>query len=119
MARQLLAVYGSLRKGQINHGVMRGAGFLFKTRVRGFAMYDVGEYPVIVAGRGSAVVEVYAANPSVEARVAALESEDGYVPRIVRVRGRSAILWMRLRAPRRARKVKSGDWSAYLASRQR
>ena len=56
-----VAVYGSLKQGYGNHGVMqRAGGQLVSTEViHGFNMYSLGGFPGIKPGNGSIHIEVY------------------------------------------------------------
>ena len=60
---ELLAVYGTLKRGQGNHRVLpEGSVLLGTTRLLGWVMYDLGAYPTIVPSedkRDSVFVEVY------------------------------------------------------------
>ena len=52
-------VYGTLMKGETNHGFLRNSTFLAKTAIEGYDMYDCGWYPAIVAGDGLIIGELY------------------------------------------------------------
>ncbi|QJA05774.1 gamma-glutamylcyclotransferase [Thermosulfurimonas marina] len=41
----ILFVYGTLRRGQPLHGLLRGASLMGEGWVEGFALYDLGDYP--------------------------------------------------------------------------
>jgi len=56
--RQVL-VYGTLMKGEGNHGYLENSTYLGTTILAGYDMYDVGWYPAIVDGDGLAIVEAY------------------------------------------------------------
>lgn len=56
----LVAVYGTLKKGRGNHGLMMDSEFINKETVKGFIMYNVGGFPVVYRDiNHSIVVEVY------------------------------------------------------------
>ena len=57
--RQVL-VYGTLMKGEANHGYLENSEYLGTILLPGYDMYDVGWYPAIVSGDGLAVAEAYA-----------------------------------------------------------
>ena len=52
-------VYGTLMKGETNHGFLRHSTFLGNAAVEGYEMYNVGLFPAIIPGDGLAVGEVY------------------------------------------------------------
>ena len=55
-----LFVYGTLKRGQPLHGLLRGATLLGEGRVKGFALYDLGDYPAARPEEGSCIWgEVY------------------------------------------------------------
>lgn len=54
-----VAVYGTLRQGEGNHGLLRGQKFLGTDRIVG-TLYDIGPFPcAVLDGKGQIVVEVY------------------------------------------------------------
>ena len=54
-----LFVYGTLRAGQIAHGMLAGARFLGRRAAPGYRLVDLGDYPAIVPGEGSVPGELY------------------------------------------------------------
>ena len=74
-AEELVFVYGTLRQGEANHGLLRGAKYLGTHRTqRRYTMRDLGAYPAIVEGGVTAVVgEVYAMDKKTLARLDRLE----------------------------------------------
>jgi gamma-glutamylcyclotransferase (GGCT)/AIG2-like uncharacterized protein YtfP len=59
--RELLFVYGSLKRGQANHEQLAGAEFLGAAKtVPGYSLYRVGVYPGLARGGHAAVAgELY------------------------------------------------------------
>lgn len=55
----LVAVYGSLKKGFYNHGLIKPYKYLGTDRIVGFDMYNLGAFPGIKPGEGSISIEVY------------------------------------------------------------
>ncbi|MGB7565132.1 MAG: gamma-glutamylcyclotransferase family protein [Prochlorococcaceae cyanobacterium] len=53
-------VYGTLKRGQGNHHWLRGAAFLGRRRLDGACLYDLGPYPMAVAGDGLIHGELFA-----------------------------------------------------------
>lgn len=53
-------VYGTLRKGGHNHGVLNGAKYVGVDYIEGFTLYDLPYgFPCIVKGEGRVMGEVY------------------------------------------------------------
>ncbi|MFS6827470.1 gamma-glutamylcyclotransferase [Cyanobium sp. ATX-6F1] len=53
-------VYGTLKRGQVNHHWLRGAAFLGRRRLGGACLYDLGPYPMAVPGDGLIHGELFA-----------------------------------------------------------
>lgn len=60
-AKHLVAVYGTLRKGLHNHGIISTAMQVLTTAVKGFTMRSLGAFPVVKrdGSDGTVVAEVY------------------------------------------------------------
>ncbi|TBW58092.1 gamma-glutamylcyclotransferase [Marinobacter halodurans] len=55
-----VAVYGTLKRGGVNHAFLRGARYVGKARLTGIALYDLGAYPAARLEPSAGVqVEVY------------------------------------------------------------
>jgi len=54
----MLAVYGTLRKGNSNHRLIDGE-LKWEGRINGFVMHNLGGFPTCVEGNSSIYVEVY------------------------------------------------------------
>lgn len=72
-----VAVYGSLRKGMGNHGLMHNTNYIGTTEVHGVTMYDLGAFPRVALGHGttSITVEVYEVT---EEQLSLLDRLEGY-----------------------------------------
>lgn len=120
-SNHLLFVYGSLRNRQSAHDLLKGASFRgLAHSSAAFTMYDLGEYPAVIAGGIQRVVgEVYA----IDARI--LERIDHYEDcpreyrrqRMATTYGRAWIYLYRRRLSRRI--VVSGDWLSHRVRRKR
>lgn len=58
---QLIAVYGTLRKGESNHHVLKDSPFIKTTRLKGFVMYGANSFPAVIRGtkKDEITVEIY------------------------------------------------------------
>lgn len=76
-----VAVYGSLKLGRYNHGLIKECKFLGKSKVKG-TMYSIGSYPALVEdgedGRDTHDVELYELDEITYARVRNMELGAGY-----------------------------------------
>lgn len=60
-ASVVLFVYGSLKRGQANHGQLRGARFMRAARTeRAFALRELAGFPALVPGDSVVLGELYA-----------------------------------------------------------
>ena len=58
---KLIAVYGTLRKGESNHHVLDDSEYLKTIRLNGFKMYGAHTFPAVIQGseEDSIVIEIY------------------------------------------------------------
>jgi gamma-glutamylcyclotransferase (GGCT)/AIG2-like uncharacterized protein YtfP len=102
-----LFVYGSLMRGEANHRLLAGAEALGAARTAAeFELVDLGPYPGLVAGGGSAVVgELYRVDGGIVVRLDAFEGHPGYFRRspIRLVDGRPAEAYLLARRDARGR----------------
>ncbi|MFO1433707.1 MAG: gamma-glutamylcyclotransferase family protein [Candidatus Competibacteraceae bacterium] len=70
-----LFVYGTLRRGECNHPLLRAAPFLGQCRTAGrYTLFHLGGYPAAIAGGRTALVgEVYTLNKALLTRLDSLE----------------------------------------------
>lgn len=74
---KLLFVYGTLKKGFHNHGLLKSAGYITTIRVPGYKMHSMGGFPGIIPGDGAIEAELYSVPDEAWPRLDALE---GYRP---------------------------------------
>ena len=113
--RQLVFVYGTLKRGEKNHHWLEGASWQGEAELSGVLLHDLGPFPMAVIGEGTAIGEVYAVE---ERGLARLDELEGY-PRLYDRQllslndGRQA--WVYLGRPRQVRHaplVVGGSWHA-------
>jgi gamma-glutamylcyclotransferase (GGCT)/AIG2-like uncharacterized protein YtfP len=111
--RQLVFVYGTLKRGEKNHHWLEGASWQGEAELSGVLLHDLGPFPMAVIGDGTAIGEVYAVE---ERGLARLDELEGY-PRLYDRQmlslndGRQA--WVYLGRPRQVRDaplVVGGSW---------
>ena len=97
-------VYGTLRAGQSNATLLRGAARTRDAKLGGAQMFDLGPYPMIIAGEGEVWGELIEIEPDKYAAILKsldrLESVDGNHPE------NPDALYCRLRCARFWRKTK-------------
>jgi len=82
-----VAVYGSLRKGLHNHGLLKDATFLGSERIKGFNMHSLGSFPFVTT-RGATseseiTIEVYEVTPAEFRRLDMLEGYPSFYDRML------------------------------------
>ena len=111
----LLFVYGTLKRGLANHQHLAGAPAEGEAVLQGIDLFDLGPFPMAVAGTGRTHGELYRVDAT---RLAALDRFEG-VPRLYeRVRwrlddGRQAWIYLgRGRQVRHSPRLPGGSWPA-------
>lgn len=109
----LLFVYGTLKRGQANHHHMIGARFAADALMDGIELYDLGPFPMAIAGEGRARGELFWVDGE---QLAALDRFEG-VPRLYARRQRplcdGRLAWIYLGRPRQVRhspRLVEGCW---------
>ena len=127
----LMAVYGTLRKGEANFRRLRlgrSVRFIGPCAIQG-RLYDLGAYPGLVAGDGLVRGElIECRNPLVLRRLDVFEGFDPgdragslFVRRLVRLAEPDADAWVYFyaRPGPAGGYIASGDWVAYRTGRRR
>ncbi|NIP73186.1 MAG: gamma-glutamylcyclotransferase [Gammaproteobacteria bacterium] len=105
-------VYGTLRAGEDNHRLLRGALYLGTHRTPSrYTMLDLGGYPGVIAGRTRITGEVYAVDPRTFAALDRLEEHPRVYTRVL-IPSPYGKTWLYIYRGHRARRrvVPSGDW---------
>ncbi|HEU4404538.1 MAG TPA: gamma-glutamylcyclotransferase family protein [Polyangiaceae bacterium] len=80
--RTVLLVYGSLLRGERNHGRMKGARFLGPARTLArYALYHLGHYPGMTEGTQAVEGELYEVDAGLLAALDAFEGHPTYFRR--------------------------------------
>jgi len=76
-----VGVYGTLKRGHSNHGVLAGARYVGRCQVRAITLYDIGPFPGAKLRKSQGVnVEVYDVTDRVFARLDKLEDYKPHAP---------------------------------------
>ena len=108
-----VAVYGTLRKGESNHYIIRDAKPFGVSRIKGFTMYSNGFYPYAVSRGKGITVELYKVDADHMRRLDSLEGYPyHYNRKKVTVKGKKAWVYFTAKKPDvdGITKVDSGDW---------
>ena len=116
----LVAVYGSLRQGFENHGMIRHAEYLGEDWLFGITLYDLGPYPGAKMETSEGVlVEVYRVDDSTLKALDQLEdyveqdpASSLYIRTKTRTRYGEAFIYIYNRHITAERKITSGVWQA-------
>lgn len=106
-------VYGSLRRGQVNHCLLAGARYLGMHETHpAYTMLDLGPYPgVISGGRARVLGEVYAIDTTTFARLDRLEGYPlEYDRRLIPTLWGQSWIYLYRRAKGTEPRIVSGDW---------
>jgi len=111
----LLFVYGTLKRGLVNHHLLGEAAFAGEAEMPGVDLYDLGPFPMAIAGDGTASGELYRVDGE---RLLHLDRFEG-APRLYR-RERLPLtdgrrVWIYLGLPHQVRhspRLRNGRWPA-------
>lgn len=113
--RQLVFVYGTLKRGEKNHHWLEGASWQGEAELSGVLLHDLGPFPMAVIGEGTAIGEVYAVEERGLARLDELEGYPRLYDRHVLTLNDGRQAWVYLGRPRQVRDaplVVGGSWHA-------
>jgi len=119
--RQLVFVYGTLRRGEENHQLLAGGrllGIMVTDNI--FTMIDLGDYPAVLQHGVSAIVgEVYDISTDILTSIDILEECPDYYQRIrIETPFGRAWIYVLTRIPDIAASViEGGDWVVHTAGR--
>ena len=111
--RQLVFVYGTLKRGEKNHHWLEGASWQGEAELNGVVLHDLGPFPMAVIGEGKAIGEVYAVEVSGLARLDELEAYPRLYDRQALSLSDGRQVWVYLGRPRQvchAPLVVGGSW---------
>lgn len=108
----LIAVYGSLKKGFFNHTLL-GHSYLVNTgSLKGFKLYSLGSYPCIYPSdddTDTVLVEIYNVTNKILDELNRMETSARYYPKIVKVKDYNVLVWVYNTKPD-TKHIKSGIW---------
>lgn len=119
-------VYGTLRRGELRAGVMEGGGeFLGPAVASGFALYDLGSFPAMVATDEAAAVhgELWQVTPGTLEQLDRIEGHPSFYCRVeinVETRDGRRLAWAYLLPAREVAgcpRIPGGDWVKHRAER--
>jgi gamma-glutamylcyclotransferase (GGCT)/AIG2-like uncharacterized protein YtfP len=111
--RQLVFVYGTLKRGERNHHWLEGASWQGEAELSGVLLHDLGPFPMAVIGEGTAIGEVYAVEEQGLARLDELEGFPRLYDRQMLSLNDGRQAWVYLGRPRQVRHaplVVGGSW---------
>lgn len=118
-----VAVYGSLRKGLHNHGLLAQADYLGTERISGFNMHSLGSFPFVttrgVTPESEITIEVYEVTPAEFRRLDMLEGYPSFYDRMLidTSHGQAWIYFIDQDgsySTTRNEQVQDGDWLNFL-----
>ena len=119
--RQLVFVYGTLRRGEENHRLVAGTRMLGNmVTAKIYTMFDLGEYPAVIQyGKSAIVGEVYDISGEILAMLDELEECPDYYQRLhIDTPYGKAWMYVLSRLPDAYDcKIDSGDWVGHRTSR--
>jgi gamma-glutamylcyclotransferase (GGCT)/AIG2-like uncharacterized protein YtfP len=115
----IIGVYGSLKEGHYNHidQWFKNAKKLSTIRLKGYDIYDLGFYPVIVPNREDkigVVVEIWDISNSAYFQIRAMELGAGYREITELQDGYKFKIWIYDHIPKFSRLIPTGDWDGSL-----
>ncbi len=116
--KKVIITYGSLRKGGSNYEYcLKEKSFkcLWEGKIKGFDLYDLGSYPVVIKGNGEVVVEVFEVSEDLFNRIERMEKSAGYKQKEIVANKIKGTIWFfddeRLkRYHTNAKKIEHGDY---------
>lgn len=122
---QKIAVYGTLRKDQSNHRLIKDSKYLgsFETKPI-FNMYSIGDgFPgIVLGGHTSVTMEVYEVDEATAAKVDSLEgyselkkNNDFYDKKLIHTPYGEVSFYTYEANIEGLRVIKSGDWNEYMS----
>jgi len=112
-SKELVAVYGTLRKGSGNHRLLLNSELVSTERLKGFLMKSAGGFPVVFHGNSEITVEVYEVPISDMKYLDGLECHPTWYRREL-VNTSKGKAWMYIMQQEYSTPVvESGDWLEY------
>ena len=117
----IIAVYGSLRKGEYNYERFGGdKSFAYKGtfNIPGFKLYSLGPYPAVIEGdkTDKLIVDILETTKDIAKSINNMEVGAGYSAEEVMVDGQVATIYVYDHPIKETNRVLSGDWSKYITT---
>ena len=120
--RDLLFVYGTLKRGLANHHQLAGARFVAEACMEGVDLHDLGPFPMAIAGQGLTHGELYRVDGEHLARLDRFEGVPRLYGRYLMPLSDGRPAWIYLGRPRQVRhspRLRDGHWPAADGPRPR
>lgn len=117
-AQSQYAFYGSLRRGMSNYEVYKeGLQYLFSTRLRGFKIFSMGDYPCAVESGNSTdsiVIEIFKiTNANIERDIHDMELSVGYHFKNIEINHTNVGIYL-YASSKNYPEVPGGDWVEFF-----
>ncbi len=113
--KSYLFVYGTLKRGESAHYFLAEEKFIGPAELEGYEMYDLGEYPGIVKGKGKVYGELYAVSYETLKKLDEFEENGLFYLRKkekIKVKDKVYEAWVYeyIETLKNAKKIESGIW---------
>jgi gamma-glutamylcyclotransferase (GGCT)/AIG2-like uncharacterized protein YtfP len=115
---ELVFVYGTLRRGQVNHHWLEGCGFEGEVTMTGLVLHDLGPFPMAVPGDGVVHGELYRLEAMALSALDRLEGYPRLYDRLPRPLDDGRWAWVYVGRPRQVRfspAFSTGRWPGLRA----
>jgi len=108
--KKLIAVYGSLRKGEYNYS-SRDLNYIKTVTIPGFDLFSLGAYPGIRPGEGNLVIDIMECDVQTKQGIDRMEIRAGYSAESINIDGLNCTIYVYKHDVNPDQLVESGDWT--------